>query len=249
MLDVVYPVRFGESNESLRYSLRSLARFGKNIRRVWLVGYAPSWVTNVECIRLEQTADKWLNTRHNIETACRCGLISDDFIMFNDDFILTRPVTDWVEFCNVYRGTLWEKECEYIRLDNPNEWQRGFHDTRQLCILCGVKDEPLDYELHHPVIFNRELRLNLFKLKETQRFRYISDPLIFQRSLYLNLYPDKNPPKRIFDRKLFGDIIDSSFTDNGCFSVTSHLIGNHKRAPRLHQWLETTLSQKCIFER
>lgn len=253
MFDVVYPVKQKEINENLRYSLRSLEKYAKNINKVWLIGYAPDWVTNVNVLRTEQKHDKWLNTRDNIEAACKCDSISEDFILFNDDFILTEEVSDWSYFTNCCRGTLFEQECKYLKLSESTPWRDGFHFNRQLLILAGCcKDdkEPLNYELHRPIIFNRERRLKLFERPEFKKYRYTSEQLLFQRSLYKNLFPDDESPRVIEDSKLFSDVREESFlTANGCFSVTEHLIGDSDNAPKLNKWLQLHLNKKSIFEK
>lgn len=227
MYDIVIPVKKAEVNEDLRYTLRSIDKFANNIRKVWLVGYSPSWVRNVEILPTNQISDKWINARRNIEQACRCGLISDDFILFNDDFILTEPVTDWLKFNSYYRGTLWEYECKYQRFTDKNVWREGFHFNRQLLILAGTQfDEPLNYEIHCPIVLNKDKRLHLFDRAEFNKYRNESDPLLFQRSIYLNLYPAE---KQILIReeKLFNDVTNvEKLTENGFFSVSDNIIGN-----------------------
>ena len=46
-MDFVYIVKEDEKNEDLKYSLRSIAKFYPE-NKVWIVGYKPSWVKNVE---------------------------------------------------------------------------------------------------------------------------------------------------------------------------------------------------------
>lgn len=246
-LDVVYPVKEGKNNNDLRYSLRSLEKYGRNIGRVFIVGFAPSWVQNVEVIPTEQTADKWLNTRRNIEAACKCKKITADFVLFNDDFILTDNVTDWYRFNQYHRGTLFEKEVEYIPYTDHNVWREGFHFNRQLLILAKCRfDEPLNYELHCPIVLNKEKRLHLFDRAEFRKYKDKSDPLLFQRSIYLNLFPAEQQIQ-INETKLFGDVDNpEKLTKNGFFSVSDNLI-NNSDYPKLNAFLSSF--EKSCFER
>ncbi len=247
MYDIVIPVKPSENNPELRYTLRSIDKYAHNINNVWLVGYAPSWVQNVEIIKTEQTADKWLNARRNIEAACKCELISNDFVLFNDDFILTKPVTDWYRFNQYHRGTLFEKEVEYIPYTDHNVWREGFHFNRQLLILAKCRfDEPLNFELHCPIVLNKEKRLRLFERKEFRKYKTVSDPLLFQRSIYLNLYPAKQQIQ-INETKLFSDVDNlEKLTENGFFSVSDNLI-NNPDFPNLNAFLSSF--EKSCFER
>ena len=251
MYDVVIPVKTGEYNQELRYTLRSIEKYASNIRKIWLVGNSPSWVKNVELLPTSQPLDKWLNTRNNIETACRCDLISDNFILFNDDFILTKEIRYWDHFNGFHRGTLFEAECKYQHFPDKNIWREGFHFNRQILILAGCgkdNDEPLNYEVHIPVVFNKEKRLNLFERPEFRKYRNESEPLLFQRSIYFNLYPSVCQ-KQINDCKIFTDIKDLSMFDYGVLSVAQNVIGNRDKAPLLHTWLDSTLSNKSYFEK
>ncbi len=249
--DVVIPVRPGERNEDLRFSLRSLDKFGFNIRKVWLVGYRPSWVRNVEILPTSQHLDKWLNTRKNIESACRCKEITDDFILMNDDFILTQRTSDWRHFNGYHRGTLFEKECFYSRFPDGNVWREGFHFNRQILILAGYgkgEFEPLNYEVHFPVVLNREKRLTLFDRPEFRKYKNESDPLLFQRSIYFNLYPHEFQ-RQISDGKIFTDVKNFDyFRQHEVISVADNVIGDRDKAPILHQWLDENLSEKSCFE-
>ena len=248
MYDIVIPVKPSENNPELRYTLRSLEKYGRNIGRVFIVGFAPSWVQNVEVIPTKQTADKWLNTRRNIEAACKCKKITADFILFNDDFILTEPVTDWLKFNSFYRGTLFESECFYQRFKDKNVWREGFHFNRQLLILagCGKGDrEPLNFELHCPIVLNKEKRLRLFERKEFRKYKAVSDPLLFQRSIYLNLFPAEQQIQ-VKDCKLFTDTDTDPLTNMGLFSVSDNLI-NNPDFPNLNAFLSGYT--KSCFER
>ena len=61
IMDLVYIVKNSEVNEDLRYSLRSVAKFVPH-DKIWIVGYKPSWVQNVEYLPVPQNlGSKWKN--------------------------------------------------------------------------------------------------------------------------------------------------------------------------------------------
>ena len=90
LYDFVYIVKESEDNEELRYSLRSISKFYPS-NKIWIVGYKPSWIQNVNYIPVKQDCgDKWKNSVNNIIKACESEEISNDFILMNDDFIILK---------------------------------------------------------------------------------------------------------------------------------------------------------------
>ena len=56
--DIVIPLKADEPNEDLRFTLRSIEKYGADYGTIWLVGYCPRWVQNVRYLPTIQTADK-----------------------------------------------------------------------------------------------------------------------------------------------------------------------------------------------
>ena len=69
-LDVVIPLKESEDNEELRYVLRSIAANLPH-RKVFLAGFKPSWVKNVELISVEVPEGlKYSKSLANTKAAC-----------------------------------------------------------------------------------------------------------------------------------------------------------------------------------
>lgn len=248
MFDIVYPLKKGEPNHDLLYSLRSLEKYGGEIGNVWLVGYHPCYIVNVKSIDIEQTKGKWLNTRGNLLAIADCDDISEDFILFNDDFILTEPVYDWKRFTNMYLGTLFE-HAESYRLGGRKEsyYTAGFYFNDLLLKSMGVK-EPKDFEYHGPMLMNRLKLKEMFSRKELEPFISIQRPAMFSRSIYGNLYP-RQRLRKICDKKFSADAPDEdALTQYGFFSTSDGVIGDMARAPVLNVWTACNLLQKSRFE-
>lgn len=89
--DVVYLCGPDVGHE-LRYSLRSLANLPHD--RVWIVGHQPRWVRQVERIPVPQPPrQKWANQEANLRAYCSQRDGTDEFLLFNDDFFVMRPLT------------------------------------------------------------------------------------------------------------------------------------------------------------
>jgi hypothetical protein len=144
--DVVYPVRRGNHNDELRYSLRSLVNVPHG--RVILSGYIPNWVTNVTAIDREQEGSNWANARANIEAAL--AEASDPFYLFNDDFYVMLPMD---EIPVMHAGPLAEVIERYRRTRHTGAYWRGMVATHLLLQEFGFS-EPLGYELHMPLLIH-----------------------------------------------------------------------------------------------
>lgn len=88
--DVLYAVRHGERNDSLRYSLRSLANLPH--RRVFIAGFCPSWVRGVTVVETPRRANKFDSIEENVRRGLRHPEMSDEVVYMNDDFYVTAPV-------------------------------------------------------------------------------------------------------------------------------------------------------------
>lgn len=147
-MDIVYLCRKGE-NEELRYSLRSVA---KNLpeSRVWLVGYKPRWYSG-DFISVPDISSKFYNIHNLINHIAFDDQISDDFIMMNDDFFITKPM----DTVPVYHGgLLLDKIKNYEKLNPSSPYNVMLLRTYNSLVKSGIS-QPLDYDIHIPLPFNR----------------------------------------------------------------------------------------------
>lgn len=159
-LDIVYFCRGGE-NEELRYSLRSVEKNFPH-RKVWIYGEKPGWCKPDEFVRISQEREeantKWDRVRAMYRMVCLNPEISEDFVLFNDDFYIMKPVEELPAF---YRCSL----CEYIvRLElahqnTPSEYSMLIR--KAFAFLDEAKLPTRSYELHIPMIFNKHKLLEV----------------------------------------------------------------------------------------
>lgn len=172
-MDVVYPVRPGENNPELKFSLRTLAA---NLPhdRVWLVGEKPSWTTGVEFIEGGNPhSNKTANYSYNVLLACREAAVSENFLLFNDDFFVTAPMPEIPVY---HRGPL----SVHLRQSRHRAdwWAKGLRRTARMLYDAGIND-CLSYELHVPMPVNKFAMLSTLE-------RFCEPPPGFLRSLYGN---------------------------------------------------------------
>jgi hypothetical protein len=175
-LDVVYVVRKRESNESLRYSLRSLNNLPHN--KVYISGYCPSWVKNVIPLNVNQdNRDDLENSNYNLIYAACQNDLSDKFVLMNDDFYIMEP-------CEVispmHQGNLDERIAQY---ETGNRFGQAYSliKTRTWLWQQGLA-ALLSYELHMPIVYNKHQLIKMFTLTDLPLFA------IRPRTMYSNLY-------------------------------------------------------------
>lgn len=191
-LDLVYPVRPGDVNEELRFSLRSVeANYPHG--RIWLVGDMPNWVTGVEFIPGNTQPHMRANIYHNLLAVCRHPKVADEFVIFNDDFFVTEPVEGTPMS---YRSTLRE-HLDLPRLRTTQGWWKDSLTTTLICLQAVGIDDPLSYELHVPFPVNKAKMLATL-----EQFKNVTPANPPQwRSLYGNLHATN--PVKAGDSKVF----------------------------------------------
>lgn len=168
-MDLVYICRKGD-NEELRYSLRSIEKNAPG-HRVWVVGYKPEWYSG-NFISIPDTSTKFNNIRNAMFQVAANPEISEDFVFMNDDFFLIKPIDKFVDYNG---GLLIDKIRRYRQINPTSSYVVLLNKTYQYIRRLGIKD-PIDYDIHVPMIFNKAKLLEL-------------SYMLFQpRSLYGNLY-------------------------------------------------------------
>lgn len=153
-IDVVYPLGSGSKwlNNEIRYSLRSLEKFGMGVRNVYIIGECPSWAQNVYHIKAgdplgPENADGNIITK--VLQACTIDELSDEFLFINDDHLLLQPV-DITRIPPYNKGTL----QDFLN-GKPNEGIYVKRLYRTLEILKQKKLTTLHYDCHVPIIINK----------------------------------------------------------------------------------------------
>lgn len=174
-MDVVYTLGPNSKNEELRYSLRSIV---KNMphRQVWLVGYPPPWLANCKVLAESSGATKEARIYNSVLAAARHPELSDQFILFNDDFYVTAPIT---RLPSRYLKSLRAHTEEPNIKDGSGGWRDSLIATAALLDSLGIKT-PVSYELHIPMVFDKKILAEVME-------PYVSDLPPQLRSLYGNL--------------------------------------------------------------
>lgn len=224
-MDIVYFIKDGLQNEEFRYSLRSVC---KNMphKRIWVFGGCPRSIVPDVRIRVEQEGKtKWDRVHAMFKLACENKELSDDFILFNDDFFVMKPV-EKIE--TIHRGLL-EEHTEKL----------GKGPYRSL--LEGIDDElkhrglsTYSYELHTPFVFNKKKLLKL--LNDNPDLRCT-------RTMYGNTY--KIGGKRASDVKIFSSKPSFDYKSTTFLSTDDTVINRDNEAWR---WIQKQFPHICEYE-
>jgi len=246
--DLVYILKKSDYNPDLRMSLRSVEKFC-TYRKIWIIGYKPEWLTNVEYVETEQKGNKWQNSTLNWKTACKTDGISNKFVLMNDDFIALRPIHNWEESLNICLGTISAEAEKWSKRRKLSRWQTGFiSDTELLKKLHTLTD--YNYEVHAPMIVDKKEFLEFIELPEIVEFLETSK-VLHKRSIYKNLYPNRELgfPRKIKDVKVTLNFdLNDSFLRENWISVFDDVIGNSLRFPKINKFLDRMFPNKSIFE-
>lgn len=205
-MDIVYLVKNCVTNEELTYSLRSLSNLPHN--HIFIVGGISANLNQSKVIYRPflQGADKFANTTNGLKYICQDKYLSDDFILMNDDFFILKPIIDPVNELNLCRGTIQEVIAEMILrngCDTPYTISMAQTDTFLKDLGYNI---PLSYELHIPMVINKNKFLSMFSLKYIDTIKPGQ-----QRSLYGNMFLKDS--KKIKDVKIYKRYITEPGSD------------------------------------
>lgn len=146
LMDIVYVYKASTTQE-LEYSIKSLKNIEYN--RLLVIGDKP----NFETPYLKPPINRWsmLSAQHDVinklNFACTLSL-TDDFILNNDDIFIMSPT----HIPTLHRGLL-KDHLANRRLNDS--YTKTLKTTLHHLKALGI-NEPLSYELHTPMVFNKD---------------------------------------------------------------------------------------------
>lgn len=204
--DIVYFVKESETNDELKYSLRTLDNWP--YRYVWFCGGCPADLRSDKRLKIPQKGfNKWEIVRKNIRLALENEEISENFWLFNDDFFILKPFTTDAP---QYDGELIDYIESIIKKNNGSESQYTLRLRGTIEALEKIGCTTLNYEVHKPMLINKQMGLEILN-------RFPNVPGF--RSLYGNYYQIGGINRR--DVKIRATSYDMSVVDEWDFLSTS----------------------------
>lgn len=240
-MDILYTLGRGSiwQDNELRYSLRSLAKYGKNINRIFLVGdWCPGFVNRKEVtfIRCSQPYnDKFKNILYSIIYACENSDIAEDFLLSSDDHFYLQP-TDFDKY------PYWLKNAELPNSDCISGYKRNLWETR--CLLEKYGYETSNYAQHCNTHFVKSI---LLKHKDIIEESYTLFKGVEATCMMLNILQKERPFKstlrqdckiRDANSKELKEVLE----DRDCFSISDRAI------PVIEPVLKAEFPEACKYE-
>lgn len=230
-LDVVYFVSAFPRND-LRYSIRSVAKNLK-FRKLWIYGGKKYDIKPDGYVRImnQKGATKWDKVRSMYREVCLNDSITEDFIMFHDDFFIMKPIK---EIEPEHRGSF-EDHISVIEASFGNqlaEYTKILRHASQT-LLDGNKSN-LSYELHKPFIFNRKKLLYI--LNKCPQEHCI-------RSIYANYYEIGG--EKAHDVKIFNREPNFDYKKEPILSTDNSVI----KDGNMHwEYIRSKFNERCRYE-
>ncbi len=152
MIDIVYTLGKGSTwnDNELRYSLRSVEKYLRNYRNIYIVGERPYWLQNIIHIPEEDSGHGSWNIANKILVACASKYLSQKFIFFNDDFFLLQEV-DALNYPYYFDRYL----TNHLHVYNVNWYNDYIIETNNVLQENGLATKYFD--IHNPIIYDKDL--------------------------------------------------------------------------------------------
>jgi hypothetical protein len=153
MRDIVIPIGDGSSwnDNELRYCLRAVDKYAKDIGNVYLIGRKPSWVRNVNHIHVTDTPgpeNKERNICNKVLAACNDARITPEFIFMNDDHFLLSEIPPLPFY---YQQNL---EASLVRRQIQDQYWNALNNTHRALVKEGFRT--VNFDIHCPIIYDKE---------------------------------------------------------------------------------------------
>lgn len=224
-MDILYIVGTGSKwdNNELRYSLRSIEKYGRNIGRVFIVGHKPDFVsdevTYIPC--KDKYNRKHKNILYKVITAIEKSDISKHFIVSSDDHFYTREV-DFDNFPVYYQARVIQTEPGEGK--KRNNYHRSLEDTKAMLERWGLPTYQTNP--HCNTHFDADVYRLYFPLfSEALAKEYGGEMNCLMGNILIH---NGAKPQRFIDKKIgaFADAADliNQIGDVECFSISDEAI-------------------------
>jgi hypothetical protein len=265
-MDVLLPLGRDSrwQNNELRYCLRSIEKFATGYDRIFIIGEDPGFLnqesrkagssensfsgiegscvpnSNIWFFPLKDVrGNKQARIAHKIFWAFQKTDISDQAVLFNDDYVLTAP-TDLSRLPLYHRGSLFDAAQ---RQSDP-VYKKSLEETNR--VLQEASKPTFHYDIHAPMILERQSFLGLETWWQ-KSLAYPNGVGLVVKSVYANnTLPFPGPTIR--DCKLRNPyparILNSIIRDRWVFSYSDQGL-----TPTLKQWLVDRFPEKSKWEK
>lgn len=241
-MDILYVVGEGSKwgNNELKYSLRSLEKYGKNYDRIFLTGFKPNFLNEkIHFLDIPDVNGWAVNHWNKVRQTFLQTDISPNILYMMDDVFFFKEI-DLSDYPYYYKGELPETR-------NDNEYNNTLVNTREHLKYC---DSFKNFTVHCPIKYDYGKFMNLGD--HFYNF-YKHDPeFVSVRSFYTNYYYSHNNDgynikfhKDNKVRKLENISIEDKikeYDELACWSMSDEII------PQVEDYLEKNFPFKSKWE-
>lgn len=216
-MDILYVVGTGSTwkNNELRYSLRSIDRYGKNVGRIFIATEQLPKFINPDAVTHIFIRDlgtiKHLNIMDKIENVMRCSDIADDFLLSSDDHFYIKE-TDFDNYPLYYKGEIQERR-------DAVEYWKSLRDTKTFLQSKGLTTYSTNP--HCNTHFNRPLYMaNIELMNEGKKMMYGAEVNCLMGNLLIKegVKPEEYSDIKIKSFESREDLL-KQLGDTHCFSI------------------------------
>lgn len=246
-MDILYIVGNVSKNDNweLRFSLRSICKFGQNIGRVIVAGTPPDWLSK-EAIQVccsDPYKYKHQNILRCIENVIDKGLLLGDFLYSSDDHFYVKP-TDFSAYPYYLKSDNLRSMVD--KNDKFYKYHRSLVDTHKLLLNHNLPTK--NFSQH----CNTHMHTEVFKsirsiVHESYELPFGVEPTTLIMNKWITLDPSI-PLTRRKDAKLdFAHTMDdlkNSIGDRECFSIGDAIFNGLT----FTRFCREEFPDKCVFE-
>lgn len=240
-IDVVYVLGSGSkwNNNEIRFSLRSLEKNLKGVRRVWVVGEKPDFLKNATHIpypdELVNNADG--NIIRKVLRVCQEKSLTSRFLFINDDHLVIKPVIA-DEIPPFHKGDLTRQSKEYFEKDF---WRGRLWRTMNILIKKGYS--ALHFDCHTPIVIDKKLFPGVI-----EQFDYSKNIGFTMKSLYGNVVHPDGPLLRSEKMTIFRPFTLQQIRDRVSKSFLASF-NDRGLSPGLKCWLLEMFPEPSRYEK
>ncbi|NCU40990.1 glycosyltransferase family 2 protein, partial [Candidatus Saccharibacteria bacterium] len=151
-----YPVLYvykhtDDNGKELRYSIRSLKNLKNWNGEIFVTGDSERWFKDITYIKAKaRNSNPYMDAEAKILTALNDPRLPDDFILMNDDIYITKPL-----------------DITYLHQNELERTGGGYHNNQKEVTKKWLLDNgytALNYDLHTPMLMNKQKRLHVNSL-------------------------------------------------------------------------------------
>ncbi len=243
-VDIVYVLGSGSdwNDNELRFSLRSIAEYGINAGKVFVVGNCPGFLSGkVIHIPAEDIYNPSVNAdgniAHKVSIACADDRLSEDFLFINDDHILLKPV-DLKCIPAFHKGDLNSYDPAYFGL---NYWRSRLKKTRDVLNNSGLT--AFNFDCHAPMLINKIKFPSVVSKYPVGEGIGLTMKSIYGNSTNPSRYRFLEGQKKVIFQPLTVDKINERLFDCGFMAFNDS--GLNKA---LKIWLYQRFPYRCVYE-